>query len=185
MASHLRLQSPQPCFAISSDHSMCSAWGTRCACVQLLISYLVRMLYIAWQSQEEAEHHSVNCVTTFRCFLWTLGAGGRRVPDYEYMCNKPDSEFFTGQAEYSQSCECLGPGLAMECSMMKSSMLCYLNVYLSPSTLVYLTSTWRHSHDKCSQAFPVFAALLLPCIILNANQKTKTGEAWERGYMCA
>ena len=28
---------------------------------------------------------------------------------------------------------------------------------------------------------PVFRALPLPCIILNANRKTKTGEAWERG----
>ena len=30
--------------------------------------------------------------------------------------------------------------------------------------------------------FPFFAALPLPCIILNANRRTKTGEAWERGY---
>ena len=26
-------------------------------------------------------------------------------------------------------------------------------------------------------------ALPLPCIILNANRRTKTGEAWERGYL--
>ena len=33
---------------------------------------------------------------------WTRG--GRRwgvVPDYKYGCNKPESEFLTGQAEYS------------------------------------------------------------------------------------
>ena len=40
---------------------------------------------------------------------------------------------------------------------------------------VHLTSTRRHSHDKCSQALPVFHALLLPCIILNANRRTKNG----------
>ena len=33
----------------------------------------------------------------------------------------------------------------------------------------------------CSQAFPVFHALPLPCIILNANWRTKTGEAWKQG----
>ena len=27
--------------------------------------------------------------------------------------------------------------------------------------------------------FVLFSALLLPCIILNANRRTKTGEAWE------
>ena len=32
---------------------------------------------------------------------------------------------------------------------------------------------------RVTQAFPVFP---LPCIILNANRRTKTGEAWERGY---
>ena len=29
---------------------------------------------------------------------------------------------------------------------------------------------------------PFFAALLLPCVILNANRRTNTGNAWERGY---
>ena len=33
----------------------------------------------------------------------------------------------------------------------------------------------RHSRDKCSQAFPVFRALLPSCIILNANRRTKNG----------
>ena len=48
---------------------------------------------------------------------------------------------------------------------------------------VHLASTKRHSRDRCSQAFPVFRALPLPCIILNANRRIKTGEAWERGYV--
>ena len=38
---------------------------------------------------------------------------------------------------------------------------------------VNLVST---SCNKCSQAFPVFAALPPPCIILNANRRTKTRE---------
>ena len=33
----------------------------------------------------------------------------------------------------------------------------------------------------CSQAFPVFRALPLPCIMQTEEQKT--GEAWERGYL--
>ena len=40
---------------------------------------------------------------------------------------------------------------------------------------VHLASTRRHSRDRCSQAFPVFCALLLPCIILNETQRTKNG----------
>ena len=47
---------------------------------------------------------------------------------------------------------------------------------------IHLASTWRRSRDRCSQAFPVFRTLPLLCIILNANRRTKTGEAWERGY---
>ena len=49
---------------------------------------------------------------------------------------------------------------------------------LAPPT----TSTCVHSHDRWDQAFPVFRPLPLPCIILNTNRKTKTREAWERGY---
>ena len=40
---------------------------------------------------------------------------------------------------------------------------------------VHLASTRRHSRDRFSQAFPVFRALPLPCIILNANRRTKNG----------
>ena len=39
------------------------------------------------------------------------------------MRNKPESEFLTGQVEYSRSCECLGSCLVMQLSMIKSSML--------------------------------------------------------------
>ena len=38
---------------------------------------------------------------------------------------------------------------------------------------VHLASTWHHSCDRCSQAFPVFRTLPLPRIILNANRRTK------------
>ena len=48
---------------------------------------------------------------------------GGAVPDYKYVHNKPESEFLTGQVEYSRSCERLGSCLAMEHSMMKSSTL--------------------------------------------------------------
>ena len=34
------------------------------------------------------------------------------------------------------------------------------------------------SLGKCSQAFPIFAAIL--CIMLNADRRTKMGETWER-----
>ena len=44
-----------------------------------------------------------------------------------------------------------------------------------------LASTWRHPRDEWAQVFPVFHVLPLLCIILNANRRTKTGEAWERG----
>ena len=40
---------------------------------------------------------------------------------------------------------------------------------------VHLASTRCHSRDRCSQAFPVFCALPLLCIILNENRRTKNG----------
>ena len=42
-------------------------------------------------------------------------------------------------------------------------------------------STSRHLCDKCFQAISHRSSASI-CIILNANQKTKTGEAWEQGY---
>ena len=56
--------------------------------------------------------------------------------------------------------------------MMKSSTL-FVVGHRPP--YVHLASTRRHSRDKCSQAFPVFHALSPPCIILNANRRTKNG----------
>ena len=44
---------------------------------------------------------------------------------------------------------------------------------------VRLVSTRRHSPDRCSQAYPVFRALPVPC---KTEEQKKTGEAWERGY---
>ena len=98
---------------------------------------------------------------------------GGAVPDYKYVRNKPESGFLTDQAEYSWSCERLGSCLATEHSMMKSSTLFYEFECGPLPPYVHLASTWRHSRDKCSQAFPVFRALPPPCIILNANRRTK------------
>ena len=66
---------------------------------------------------------------------------GDVVPDYKYMRNKPKSEFLTGKAEYSPSCEYLGSWLATEHLMRKSSTL-FLNVDPSPlrPPHVHLTS---------------------------------------------
>ena len=74
------------------------------------------------------------------------------------------------QVEYSQSYDCLGSCLATEHSTMKSSTLFQCGP-LPPS--VNIASTWHHSHDKCSQAFPIFATLLLLQNILNTNWGTK------------
>ena len=51
---------------------------------------------------------------------------GGMVPDYKYGRNKPESEFLTGQAEYSWSCERLVSCLMVERSMMKSSTLFHI-----------------------------------------------------------
>ena len=56
--------------------------------------------------------------------------------------------------------------------MMKSSTL-FERGPLPP--YVHLASTRRHSRDRCSQAFPIFCALPLPCILLNKNRRTKNG----------
>ena len=40
---------------------------------------------------------------------------------------------------------------------------------------IHLASIWHHLCDRCSQAFSVFCTLPLPCIILNANRRTKNG----------
>ena len=51
----------------------------------------------------------------------------------------------------------------------------YIIFERGPLPYIHLTSTRHNSRDRCLQPFPVFAALLLPCIILNANRKTKNG----------
>ena len=55
--------------------------------------------------------------------------------------------------------------------MMKSSTLFHLFERGPLPPYVHLTSNRRHSCDRCSQAFPVFRGLLLPCIILNKKKK--------------
>ena len=47
-------------------------------------------------------------------------------------------------------------------------------VHLVPTDVVRVISVPR--------PFPFFTALPLPCIILNANRRTSTGETWELGY---
>ena len=110
-----------------------------------------------------------------------MRSGCRGVLNYKYVHNKTEREFHTGEAEYSRSCECLGSCLVTECSKMKSSMLLHVFEYGPLPRSVHVVSTWHHSHDKYSQAFPVFATLLLPCIILNANWTTKMGRPGNEG----
>ena len=66
---------------------------------------------------------------------------GGAVPDYKYVRNKSESEFLTGQAEYSRSCECLGSCLVTERSMMKSSMLFHVFECGPIPPYVHLAST--------------------------------------------
>ena len=67
--------------------------------------------------------------------------GGGAVPDYKYVCNKPDRGFLTGQAEYSRSCESLGSCLVTERSIMKSSTLFHEFEYGPLPPYVHLAST--------------------------------------------
>ena len=90
------------------------------------------------------------------------------------------ASFFTSQAEFSRWCEHLGFCLVTERSMMKSSMLFKHGPLppksnLHPPDIIHVISVPSPS--------PFFTVLPLPCIILNANQRTKVGEAWEWGYM--
>ena len=59
--------------------------------------------------------------------------------------------------------------------MMKSSTLFHVFECGPLPPYVHLTSTRRHSRDRCSQAFPVFRAVPSSCIILNTNRRTKNG----------
>ena len=54
-----------------------------------------------------------------------------------------------------------------------------LNFGCGPSISdVHLAST---RHHLCDSRSPFFATLSLPCIILNATEEQRIGEAWERG----
>ena len=75
---------------------------------------------------------------------------GRQCPTSDFVHNKPGSMFLTGQVEYCLYHEWLGSCLGV---VMKSSMSFKCGPF--PSN-IHLTSTWRHSHHKISQAFPIF-----------------------------
>ena len=84
------------------------------------------------------------------------------MPNFKSLRNKPKSKFLTGNVDYSLSRECLGSCLAMERSVMKSSML------FECEPLPYLAST-SHPPDvvhmmSVPRPFPFFffAALPLP-----------------------
>ena len=68
----------------------------------------------------------------------------------------------------------------------KLCLIVYILHSLIPRPFQQWKTGWsmkrRHSHDKCTWAFSIFAAPPLLCIILNTNRRTKTGEAWEWGY---
>jgi len=49
--------------------------------------------------------------------------GGGHRANYKFVPDKSECELLTSQIEYSQSCECLGPSLAVKHPMMTSSML--------------------------------------------------------------
>ena len=80
--------------------------------------------------------------------------------------------------EYCRSRESLGSWPSLERLMMKSSTLFEcgpLPMSTScPPDVIHVIGVPRPS--------PFFATLPLPCILLNANWRTKTGEAWEWGY---
>ena len=80
------------------------------------------------------------------------------VPNYKCLCTKSESEFLTSQAEYSRFHERLRSCLTVEHSVIKSS------VKVDP--YVYLTSTWHHSHNKCSRAW-------------DADQSDPTVQFWD------
>ena len=44
-----------------------------------------------------------------------------------------------------------------------------------------LTSTWYHSHNECSQTFPLFRFC---ASLYNSNWTTKFRLSWERGWLC-
>ena len=132
-----------------------------------------------WKSTEKSWNtYHVNDV---RCTQGGCRLGGQCPTTSTRVINLRAS-FLLVKREYSWSCECLGSCLATEHSKMKSSTL--FNVFeCRPLPLhVYLTSTWRHSHDKYPRPFPFFTALLLPCTILNTNRRTKQ---WNEAILSA
>ena len=94
---------------------------------------------------------------------------GRAAPDYEYT--------YLREVSYRSSraliilCEHLGSCLALEHSKTKSSAL------FECGCLHHHMSTWHHSCDKCSQAYPVFHRFSISMYYTGCkpNNKNKRG----------
>ena len=103
---------------------------------------------------------------------WTRSGRGRGG-----ACPSTTSCAMDDRDRWSRSCEHLTWDPVYHWSARWWSLVRYLNVDPPGPLHVHLASTRRHSCDKCSQVFPVFHALSLLCIILNANQRAKYGGA--------
>ena len=70
---------------------------------------------------------------------------GGAVPDYKYRCNISESDFLTGQVEYSLPCEHLGSCLVIECLMMKFSTLFDYGPLPRPPDVIHMIGVPRPS----------------------------------------
>ena len=105
------------------------------------------------------------------------GGASLQVCTYKCVCNKPESEFLTGQVEYSRSYERLESCLATERSMMKSSTLfeCGPLPPLRPLDVIHVISVPRPSL--------FFSQVFCLCVLLlNTNRRPKMRKAWENLY---
>ena len=115
---------------------------------------------------------------------WTRGGlrGLRAVPEYKYRRNIP-REQFSNWSSWVLTILWTSGVLPGDRALYDEVQYVISSIWLqTPPPHVHLASTWRHSRARCSQAFPIVRAHPLPCIILNTNQKKKTGEAWKWGY---
>ena len=107
---------------------------------------------------------------------WTWGGrvgGEGEKPIFKYVRNKLESKFLTSQDEYSfDHANVWSPKLRWS-ARMDDPMHCFGS--WAPPPYVHLVSTWHHSCDECSQAFPV---LHQPCIIVNENGRGLGMKLW-------
>ena len=69
------------------------------------------------------------------------------------------------------------------CGRALERMIQYIVLAVRPlPPYVHIASTWCHSRDKCSQAFPVLRHSTTPVYCCERKQMVKMGEAWEQGY---